>query len=90
MRGQGAHQFVEAVTGGVIEQDAHPYAAVGGLQQFMHQGAGAQAVVDDVILQVDARPGVADQFGAGAEGFVAVGQQAKPRASVIGRGLALY
>ncbi|MNC42048.1 hypothetical protein D3C75_908470 [compost metagenome] len=85
---KGAHDGVQAVAGGVVEQDAHAHATVGGAQQFMHQGAGAQAVVDDVVLQVDARLGVADQFGTGAERLVAVGQQAKARAAAVGRGLA--
>ncbi|MNH26685.1 hypothetical protein D3C79_867500 [compost metagenome] len=56
----------------------------------MHKGAGTEAVVDDVVLQVDARLGVAYQFGAGAKCLVAVGQQAKARAAAIGRGLAQH
>ncbi len=87
---ESAHDDVQAVAGGVVEQNAHAHATVGGAQQFMHQGAGAEAIVDDVVLQIDARLGVADQFGAGAERLVAVGQQAKARAATIGRGLAQY
>ena len=77
MGSEGAHDGVQAVAGGVVEQNAYTHAAVGGTQQFVHQGAGAEAVVHDVVLQVDAGLGVADQFGAGAKCFVAVGQQAK-------------
>ena len=89
MGSEGAHHGVEAVAGGVVEQHAHAHAAVGGAQQLVDQGSSAQAIMDDVVLQVDARLGVADQLGAGAKGLVAVGQQAKARAPVIGRGLAL-
>lgn len=85
---EGAHDGVQAIAGGVVQQDAHAHATVGGAQQLMHQGAGAEAVVDNVVLQVDARLGVADQLGTGAECLVAVGQQAKARAAAVWRGLA--
>ncbi|MNH22795.1 hypothetical protein D3C79_826660 [compost metagenome] len=85
---EGAHDGVQAVAGGVVQQDAHAYASVGGAQQFMDQGPGAQAVVDDVVLQVDAGLRVADQLGAGTEGLVAVGQQTETGPSFIGCGLA--
>ncbi|MNP69066.1 hypothetical protein D3C76_1651140 [compost metagenome] len=56
----------------------------------MDQGPGAQAVVNDVVLQVDAGLGVTDQFGAGTEGLVAVGQQTETGPSFIGCGLTHY
>ncbi|MNN06163.1 hypothetical protein D3C81_1189450 [compost metagenome] len=90
VRGEGGHLVVDAVAGGVIEQDANPHTAVGSLQQLVDQGAGTETVVDDVVLQVDARLGVANQLGPRAKRFIAVGQQAKTRASFVGGGLALH
>ncbi|MNP20576.1 hypothetical protein D3C76_1131520 [compost metagenome] len=63
---------VLAVAGGVVEQDAHTHPAVGGLEQFLHQHPRADAVMHDVVLQIETTLGVADQFGAGGEGFGAV------------------
>ncbi len=87
--GEGGDDLVEAVAGGVVQQDAHTHATVGGLEQFIHQHARADAVVDDVVLQVEAGLGVPDQLGAGHEGFAAVGQQAETGAALVRRGLGL-
>lgn len=89
MGGKGRDDLVEPVAGGVIQQDAHTHAAVGGLEQFINQHARADAVMHDVVLQVEAGLGVADQLGAGHEGFAAVGQQTKARAALIRRRLGL-
>ncbi|MNY38073.1 hypothetical protein D3C86_1726720 [compost metagenome] len=45
--------------------------------------------MDDVVLQIEAALGVANQFGAGSEGFTAVGQQAKSGFALMGRRLSL-
>ena len=89
MRSQRGDDLVEAIAGGVVEQDAHAHATVGSLEQFLHQHPRADAVMDDVVLQVEAALGVADQLGAGGEGFGAVGQQAKAGTALMGRGLGL-
>ena len=89
MGGEGGDDLIEAVAGGVVQQDTHTHATVGGLEQFIHEQAGADAVVDDVVLQVEAGLGVADQFGAGHERLAAVGQQAKAGAALMRRGLGL-
>ncbi len=75
--GEGGDGLVEAVAGGVVQQDADAHATVSRFEQFIHQHAGADAVVHDVVLQVEAALGITDQFGAGHEGFAAIGQQAK-------------
>ncbi len=54
MRRQRGDDLVQAIAGGVVEQDAHAHAAVGGLEQFLHQHPRADAVVDDVVLQIEA------------------------------------
>ncbi|MNV85460.1 hypothetical protein D3C71_1794240 [compost metagenome] len=72
MRGEGRDDPVQAVAGGVVEQDPHPHTPVGGLEQLRDQHARADAVVHDVVLQVEAALGVTDQFGAGGEGLGAV------------------
>ncbi|MNE61420.1 hypothetical protein D3C80_1566340 [compost metagenome] len=77
--GQGGDYFFLAVAGSVIEQHPYAHAAIGCQQQFAHQGAGAEAVMYDVILKIDAFLRVADQFGACPESFTAVGQQAETR-----------
>ena len=86
---QGGDDLVQAVAGGVVQQDTHPHAAIGGLEQFVHQHPCADAVVDDVVLQVEAALRAANQFGPGDERLGAVGQQAKARASLVGSGLGL-
>ena len=86
---KGCQHIVQAITGRVIEQDAHPYSAIGRLEQLVDQHARTQPVVDDVVLQVEAGLRVADQLGPGPERFAAVGQQAKPRAALIRCGLGL-
>ncbi|MNE98639.1 hypothetical protein D3C80_1971840 [compost metagenome] len=78
MRRQRGDDLVQTVAGGVVEQNAHAHAAIGSLEQFLHQHSRADAVMDDVVLQIKAGLGVADQFGAGGERLAAVGQQAKP------------
>lgn len=87
--GEGGDDLVEAIAGGVVQQNAHAHAAVGGFEQFVHEHACADAVVHDVVLQVEAGLGVADQLGARHEGLTAVGQQAKARAPLVGGGLGL-
>ena len=89
MGGEGGDDLVEAIAGGVVQQNAYAHPAVGGLEQFVHKHACADAVVHDVVLQVEAGLGVADQLGAGHEGFTAVGQQTKARAPLVGGGLGL-
>ena len=88
--GQRGDLAVAAVAGGVVEQEADAHAAVGGLQQLHGEQPRAEAVVGDVVLQVEAALGVADQFGADGEGLVAVGQQTEaglPGRMTPGRGL---
>ncbi|MNO56806.1 hypothetical protein D3C76_473280 [compost metagenome] len=89
MRRQRGDGLVQAIAGGVIEQDAHPYAAVRGLEQFRNQHPRADAVMHDVVLQVEAALRVANQLGAGGERLGAVGQQAKSRFPFMGSGLGL-
>ncbi|MNF86076.1 hypothetical protein D3C84_684990 [compost metagenome] len=89
VRRQRGDDPVEAIAGGVVEQDSHAYATVGSLEQFVHQHPCADAVMDDVVLQVEAALGVADQFGTGHERFAAIGQQTKARLALMGRGLGL-
>ncbi|MNT74641.1 hypothetical protein D3C72_2134770 [compost metagenome] len=72
MRGEGRDDLVQAVAGGVVEQHPHPHTPVGGFEQLLNQHARADAVVHDVVLQVEAALGVTDQFGAGGEGLGAV------------------
>ncbi|MNI28993.1 hypothetical protein D3C73_827980 [compost metagenome] len=87
--GQRGDDPVQAIAGGVVEQNPDSYATVGCLEQFVHQHARADAVVDDVVLQIDAALGVADQLGPGHEGLAAVGQQAKAGFAFMGLGLGL-
>ena len=89
MRRQRGDDPVQAIAGGVVEQNAHAHATVGRLEQFLHQHPRADAVMNDVVLQIEAALGVADQLGAGGEGFGAVGQQAKAGAALMGRSLGL-
>ncbi len=72
--GEGAHDCIQAVTGGVVQQDAYAHAPVGRPQQLMDQGAGAESVMDDVVLHVDAGLRIAYQLGARPESLVAVGE----------------
>ncbi|MNQ84586.1 hypothetical protein D3C85_997200 [compost metagenome] len=73
MHGQGRDHFFLAVAGGVVEQHPHANSAIGRQQHFTHQCSGAEAVMDDVILKIDAFLRIADQFGAGAESLTAIG-----------------
>ncbi|GAB3391620.1 hypothetical protein GCM10027514_35790 [Azotobacter armeniacus] len=77
MGGEQGDLLVATITGRVVEQDTDTYATIGGLQQFLEQQAGAEPVVDQVILQVDTALGRVNQLGAGGEGLAAVGQQAE-------------
>ena len=86
---QGGDDLVEAVAGGVVEQDAHAHATVGSLEHFLHQHPRADAVVDDVVLQIEADLGMANQLGPGGKGLTAVREQTKPRLPFVGRGLSL-
>src|ERR1700712_2341436 len=87
MRRQRCNDFIQTVPGGVVQQDSPPHAPVGGFEQFIDQRPSAQAVMDDVVLQVQAALGVTDQFGPSHESLGAVGQQAKPRTTLVRRGL---
>ncbi len=87
VRGQSGDELVVTVAGGVIQEYAHAHAAVSCLDQLFDQQAGAQAVLDDVVLQVEAGLGVADQLGASPKGLATVGQQAKPRLPRMGLSL---
>ena len=89
MRRQRGDDLVETIAGGVVEQDAYAHATVGSLEQFLDEHSRADAVVDDVVLQIEADLRVADQLGAGSERFGAVGQQAEAGAAFIRRGLSL-
>ncbi|MNF86111.1 hypothetical protein D3C84_685350 [compost metagenome] len=89
MHGQGRDDFFLAVAGGVIEQYANPYATIGGQQHFPHQCPGAEPVMHDVILHIDAFLRIADQLGTRAERFTAIRQQAKTRTSLMPGGLCL-
>ena len=73
---------VMSVAGGVVQQQAHAYAAIGGLQQFVDQRPRGQAVMDDVVLHVQAELGRADHLAAGGERLGALGKQAKARVAV--------
>ncbi len=84
--GEGGDGLIQTVAGGVVQQDAHTNATVSRLEQFVDQGARTQAVVDDVILQIKAAFGVADQFGASLERVTAVRQQAKARTPFMRHG----
>ncbi len=87
VRSECGDDFIQPVAGGVVQQNAHANAAIGGFEQFVNQCPRAQAVVNDVVLQVQAGFGVANQLGAGHEGFGAVGQQAEARAPLVRCGL---
>ncbi|MNF95696.1 hypothetical protein D3C84_784610 [compost metagenome] len=87
--GEGRDDLIEAIAGGVVQQDAHAHAPVGGLEQFVHQHPCADAVVDDVVLQIQAALGVANQLGPGDERVGAVRQQPKARAPFMGSSLGL-
>ncbi|MNG02675.1 hypothetical protein D3C84_857150 [compost metagenome] len=89
MRREGGDGAVLVVAGGVVEQNTHAHAAVGGLEQFVHQHPCADAVMHDVVLQIEAALCVSNQFGAGGKGFGAVGQQAKTRFPFMRCGLGL-
>ncbi|MNT01877.1 hypothetical protein D3C72_1363620 [compost metagenome] len=89
VHGQGSDDFYLAVAGSVIEQDADTYAAIGCQQHFTHQCPGAETVMHDVVLQIDAFLRIADQLGARPERFTAVGQQAKTRTPLMRGGLSL-
>ncbi|MNF92902.1 hypothetical protein D3C84_755610 [compost metagenome] len=89
MRREGGDGAIQAIAGGVVEQDPHTHATVGGLEQFLHQHSRTDAVMHDVVLQIEAALGVADQFGTGGKRLGAVGQQAKARFAFIGCGLGL-
>ncbi|MCY1445143.1 hypothetical protein D9M71_616480 [compost metagenome] len=67
MRRQRGDGLVQAIAGGVIEQNPHADSAVGGVEQLAHQDPRTDAVMDDVILQVEAALGIANQLGAGGE-----------------------
>src|SRR5690606_7979484 len=81
--GEQGDLVVLAVAGGVVQQQAYAHAAVCRTQQFVDQGAGAEAVVDDVVLQVEAAAGGADQLGACGEGLVAGRQQAEAGTALV-------
>ena len=70
--GQCGNGLDLAIAGEVVKQDAHPHATVSGLEQFADQQSGADAVLHDVVLQVEAALRVADQLGTGGKGLAAV------------------
>ncbi len=72
VRGQSADAVVLAMAGGVIQQQPHAHAAVGGLQHFVDQRTCGEAVMDDVVLDIEADLRRADHLGACGEGFGAL------------------
>ena len=89
MRRHRGDDEVQAVAGGVVDQDAHAHATVSGLEQFIRQHSCTDAVVNDVVLQIEAALRIADQLGARGKGFGAVGKQAKTGLPLMGRCLGL-
>jgi len=73
MRGQRRDNLLQSIAGGVIQQNPHTNAAVGGAEQFAYQYPRTNAVMDDVVLQVEAALGVANQLGAGVESLGTIG-----------------
>ena len=65
---EGRNDLFLAIAGGVVQQDPHAHATVGGLEHLVHQHPGADAVVNDVVLQVEAALRVANQLGPGFVG----------------------
>ena len=81
--GEQGDLVVAAVAAGVVQQQAHAHAPVGGAQHLVDQRAGAEAVMHDVVLQVEAAARRAHQLGTGGEGLVAGRQQAKARLPLV-------
>ncbi|SCZ40492.1 hypothetical protein SAMN03159306_01290 [Pseudomonas sp. NFACC48-1] len=72
MSGEGGDDLILAIAGGVVQQYPYAHAPVGGLEQFIYQHPRADAVMDDVVLQIQAALGVANQLGPGNERVGAV------------------
>lgn len=75
MGGEHTDLVVPAIAGGVVDEDAYPHATVGCLEQLVGEGARGQSVVDDVVLDVEAALGCANQRRAGDEGILAGAQE---------------
>ncbi|MDT4843532.1 hypothetical protein FQZ97_774660 [compost metagenome] len=73
--GQAEHQRVAADGVEVVQQDAHPHAALGRRAQPAHQPAGAGVGVDGVVLQVQRLLCVLDQRQPAAVGRLRAAQQ---------------
>ncbi|MNN79763.1 hypothetical protein D3C81_1964350 [compost metagenome] len=67
MRSERRDNALQVIAGGVIEQNPHADSAVGGVEEFAYQYPRTDAVVDDVVLQVEAGLCVANQLCAGGE-----------------------
>ncbi|MNP09983.1 hypothetical protein D3C76_1021130 [compost metagenome] len=89
MRRQCRDNSLQVIAGGVIEQDPDADATVGGDEQLAHQYPSTDAVVDDVVLQVDAALSIANQLGACGESLGTIGIQAKARLAPMGGCLGL-
>src|SRR3546814_11734010 len=62
----------------VVEQDAHAHPALGGLPCLVCQQAAGGIVVPDVVLQVEAAPGLARRQRARGERVEPVGDEEDP------------
>src|SRR5690606_22415660 len=78
MRVQRQQRRVLARGVDVVEQHAHAHAALGRLPGLVHQQVAGEVVVPDVVLQVQAAPGLARGQGPGGERIQPVGQQDRP------------
>lgn len=73
------YQLILFQPGVITESRCHPLQS-----QFAHQYPSTDAVVNDVVLQVDAALSIANQLGACGESLGTIGIQAKARLAPMG------
>ena len=78
MRVERREARVEAARPQVVDQQAHPHAALGGRQQAPEHEAPRRVVVEDVDLQVDRALGLLDQPDARRERVEAAAEHVEP------------
>jgi hypothetical protein len=103
--GERGDELVDAVAGGVVQQDAHAYATVCGLEQLFDQQAGAEAVLNDVVLQIEAGLCIANSSARARNASPLLGSRRnpdwpgcalasasteRPKLEVSGRSISLY